>query len=99
MNVTNNKSEFYNKVGSEKKLYWWVLTNYLEEYRMFPLNAKELIAIYECNEGDLLCSSNELEQQEESFIGLLRTLEIYGYEDIANEVNETTKKTRTSGLY
>jgi hypothetical protein len=99
VNVTSNKSEFYNKVGSEKRLFWWTLINYLEEYKEFPLNTKELIAIYECNEGNSLCSSLEREEQEESFIELLRTLKIYAFEEIADEADKATHKVRTNELY
>lgn len=94
VNVTNNKIEFYEKVGSEKKFFWWLLVDYLEEYKEFPLTVKELIAIYECNEGNLLCSPRELEEQEESFIELLRTLKIYAFEEIANEADTATNKSK-----
>lgn len=90
VNVTSNKTEFYKKVGSEKKLFWLVMQKYVETYNDCPLSAEVIAAIYHCREGYLLMSDQEESETHEAYEEFLDELEIHGFRGLADEAAEKT---------
>lgn len=96
VNVDSAKMEFYRKVGSEKKLYWWMLDNYLHTYRDMPVPPRVIGTIYLCSHGVMETYEDEVNREDEAFIELMESARLLGWGEWANETEEYIKQRTTS---
>lgn len=97
VNVTTNKADFYKKVGSEKKLFWWSLADYVSTYKEMPVPVNVLVEIYFSSENIMYETESIRQEQEAQFQEFILELNMHGLEDIANETRkliETEKNYR-----
>lgn len=96
VNVTSNKVEFYEKVGSEKNLFINTLSNYIIEYGEMPLPAKELFAILSCKEGDMFMTDDNWLALDESLDWFKEELSFtLDNEEVANETKKAIDSYRS----
>lgn len=88
INVTTNKPEFYQRVGTEKELFWETLNRFTYEYHEMPVPINVLVEIYFCRENSMYMLQSLYGDEKAAFDEFIWELQFRGMEDIVNETKK-----------
>lgn len=88
VNITTNKTEFYEKIGTEKELFWETMDRYVYEYHEMPVPMNVLVEIYFCRENSAFETQMSAANEKAAFEGFKDEMIFRGMRGFVNETEK-----------